>query len=324
MNMQLFRRLCGALVLMAVAGAALAQAYPNRPIRIIAPYPPGGTTDIVARAMAQRLGDALGQSVIVENKTGAGGLVGHDFVAKAAPDGYTLVLGNSASLAVSVSMYPNMPYDPNKDFAPITELAAGQLVVVAHPGLGVQTIPQLLELAKAKDGKLNAGLSALGSIHHLLTESMKSKAGVKWTNVPYKGSGPMLTDLVGGQTDFAFDNIPSALAFIKAGRLRGLAVSGTSRTPLLPELPTLIESGLPGVEGVAWHGLLAPAGTPRAIIDRLHAESVKILRSPEMKTYLAAQGLDAVGNTPEEFAAFIRDENTKWARVAKEAGAKIE
>jgi len=323
MKPRIVRRLFAA-ALLALAGAAVAQSYPNRPIKLIAPYPPGGTTDIVARAIGNKLSEALGQPVLVENKAGAGGLVGHDFVAKAAPDGYTLVLGNSASLAVGVSMYANMPYDPIKDFAPITELAAGQLVVVANPALNVQTIPQLIELAKAKKGKLNAGLSALGSIHHLLTESMKMKAGVQWTNVPYKGSGPMITDLIGGQTDFAFDNIPSSLAFIKAGKLRGLAVSGTTRTPLLPELPTLIESGLPGVEGVAWHGLLAPAGTPRAIVDRLNAECVKILRAPEMKAYLAAQGLDPVGNTPEEFAAFIRDENVKWAKVAKEANAKIE
>ena len=197
-------------------------------------------------------------------------------------------------------------------------------MLVAHPGLNVTNVAQLIELAKTKQGSLNAGLSAVGSIHHLLTESMKFKAGVKWTNVPYKGSGPMLTDLIGGQTDFAFDNIPSSLQFIKAGKLRGLAVSGTVRTPLLPDLPTLIESGLAGVEGVAWHGLLAPPGTPKAIIDRLHAEAVKVLRAPEMVTYLAGLGLDGIGNTPAEFAAFIRDENVKWAKVAKEAGAKIE
>ena len=323
MTSNFVRRLCAAMLLLA-AGGALAQAYPNRPIKLIAPYPPGGTTDIVARAVGNKLSEALGQPVVVENKTGAGGLIGHDFVAKAAPDGYTLLLGNSASLAVSVSMYAKMPYNPITDFAPITELAAGQLVLVAHPGLNVTNVAQLIELAKTKQGSLNAGLSAVGSIHHLLTESMKSKAGVKWTSVPYKGSGPMLTDLIGGQTDFAFDNIPSSLQFIKAGKLRGLAVSGTVRTPLLPDLPTLIESGLAGVEGVAWHGLLAPPGTPRAIIDRLHAEAVKILRAPEMVTYLAGLGLDGIGNTPEEFAAFIREENVKWARVAKEAGAKIE
>ena len=323
MTSNFVRRLCAAMLLLA-AGGALAQAYPNRPIKLIAPYPPGGTTDIVARAVGTKLSEALGQPVVVENRTGAGGLIGHDFVAKAAPDGYTLLLGNSASLAVSVSMYAKMPYNPITDFAPVTELAAGQLVLVAHPGLNVTNVAQLIELAKTKQGSLNAGLSAVGSIHHLLTESMKFKAGVKWTNVPYKGSGPMLTDLIGGQTDFAFDNIPSSLAFIKAGRLRGIAVSGTVRTPLLPDLPTLIESGLAGVEGVAWHGLLAPPGTPKAIIDRLHAESVKILRAPEMKTYLAGLGLDGIGNTPEEFAAFIRDENVKWAKVAKEAGAKIE
>ncbi|MBK7471289.1 MAG: tripartite tricarboxylate transporter substrate binding protein [Betaproteobacteria bacterium] len=323
MTSNFVRRLCAAMLLLA-AGGALAQAYPNRPIKLIAPYPPGGTTDIVARAVGNKLSEALGQPVVVENKTGAGGLIGHDFVAKAAPDGYTLLLGNSASLAVSVSMYAKMPYNPITDFAPITELAAGQLVLVAHPGLNVTNVAQLIELAKTKQGSLNAGLSAVGSIHHRLTESMKFTAGVKWTNVPYKGSGPMLTDLIGGQTDFAFDNIPSSLQFIKAGKLRGLAVSGTVRTPLLPDLPTLIESGLAGVEGVAWHGLLAPPGTPKAIIDRLHAEAVKVLRAPEMVTYLAGLGLDGIGNTPAEFAAFIRDENVKWAKVAKEAGAKIE
>ena len=323
MTSNFVRRLCAAMLLLA-AGGALAQSYPNRPIKLIAPYPPGGTTDIVARAVGNKLSEALGQPVVVENKTGAGGLIGHDFVAKAAPDGYTLLLGNSASLAVSVSMYAKMPYNPITDFAPITELAAGQLVLVAHPGLNVTNVAQLIELAKTKQGSLNAGLSAVGSIHHLLTESMKFKAGVKWTNVPYKGSGPMLTDLIGGQTDFAFDNIPSSLQFIKAGKLRGLAVSGTVRTPLLPDLPTLIESGLAGVEGVAWHGLLAPPGTPKAIIDRLPAEAVKVLRAPEMVTYLAGLGLDGIGNTPAEFAAFMRDENVKWAKVAKEAGAKIE
>ncbi|MBK8742527.1 MAG: tripartite tricarboxylate transporter substrate binding protein [Betaproteobacteria bacterium] len=213
MTSNFVRRLCAAMLLLA-AGGALAQSYPNRPIKLIAPYPPGGTTDIVARAVGTKLSEALGQPVVVENRTGAGGLIGHDFVAKAAPDGYTLLLGNSASLAVSVSMYAKMPYNPITDFAPITELAAGQLVLVAHPGLNVTNVAQLIDLAKTKAGSLNAGLSAVGSIHHLLTESMKSKAGVKWTSVPYKGSGPMLTDLIGGQTDFAFDNIPSSLAFM--------------------------------------------------------------------------------------------------------------
>jgi tripartite-type tricarboxylate transporter receptor subunit TctC len=312
------------MMLASFALVAGAQDYPNKPIRLIAPYPPGGTTDILARAIAAKLGDALGQPVVVENKTGAGGLIGHEFVAKAPPDGYTLVLGNSAALAVSVSLYPKMPYDPLTDFAPITELAAGQLVLVANPALNVKTVPQLIDLAKARQGKLNAGLSAVGSIHHLLTELMKSKAGVEWANVPYKGSGPMLVDLISGQTNFAFDNIPSALAFVKSGKLQAIAVSGRERTPLLPDVPTLEESGLAGVEGVAWHGLLAPAGTPKPIVDRLHAEVVKILRTPEMKTFLANQGLDAVGNTPEQFAAFIRAENVKWAKVAKEAGAKLE
>lgn len=323
-NVNIARHIC-AMILTALAGCALAQTYPNRPIKIIVAYPPGGVADIMARAIGVKLADALGQPMIVENKTGAGGLIGTEFAAKQAPDGYTLLLGNAASLAVSVSMYPKKtPYDPMKDFTPIAQLAAGPLVLVVNPALNVQNVPQLIELAKAKQGGLNAGVPAMGSFHYLLTELLKSRAGVVWTTVPYNGSSPMLFDLVGGQTHFAFDNIPSSIAFIKAGKLRGIAVSGTVRSPLLPELPTLVELGFPDLVGFGWFGLLAPAGTPKAIVDRLNAEAIKAVRTPEFRTYLASQALDPVGNTPEEFAAFIRDEIVKWTKVAKEAGARIE
>ncbi len=318
----------GALLAAAVFGlfsaAAFAGDYPDHTIRIIAPYPPGGTTDILARAIGQELSQVLKQSVIVDNRTGTGGMVGHDYVAKAAPDGYTLVLGNSAMLAVSVSLFPNLPYDPVKDFAPITEAAAGALVLVVRPTLGVKSLQELIALAKAKPGKLNAGLSAIGSMHHLTTEMVKTKAGVTWTNVPYKGSAPMLLDLLGGQTDFAFDNIPSALPYIKSGQLIPIAMTGTNRSDLLPDVPTMAQAGMPGVEALAWHGVLAPAGTPKPIIDRLHDEVVKILKKPDMVARLSSFGLEPVGNTPAEFLQFIRDENVKWAKIAKEANAKLE
>jgi tripartite-type tricarboxylate transporter receptor subunit TctC len=321
------QRLC-TLLAAAVFGffstVALAGDYPDHTIRIIAPYPPGGTTDLLARAIGQELSQALKQPVVVDNKAGTGGMVGHDYVAKSAPDGYTLVLGNSAMLAVSVSLFPNLPYDPVKDFAPITEAAAGALVLVVRPSLGVKSLQQLIALAKAKPGKLNAGLSAFGSMHHLTTEMVKTKAGVTWTNVPYKGSAPMLLDLLGGQTDFAFDNIPSALPHIQSGKLIAIAITGTNRSDLLPDVPTMAQAGMPGVEALAWHGVLAPAGTPKAIVDRLHDEIVKILKNPDMVARLSSFGLEPVGSTPEEFLQFIRDENVKWAKIAKEANAKLE
>jgi len=316
--------LTAAVLFAALSTAALAQAYPSKPIRMIAPYPPGGATDILARLVAQGLTESLGQPVIVENKAGANGQIGHDFVAKAAPDGYTLVLGNSAVLAVSVSMYDKLPFDPLKDFAPITLAAQGPLVFEINAAIPASNMQEFLAWAKQRGGKVNAGLAGLGAMHHLVTEMVKLQAGVQWTNVPYKGSAPMVLDLVGGQVDVGVDNIPSSLQLIKTGKLRALAVTSDQRTPLLPDVPTLAQAGVPGVVAAAWHGVLAPAGTPPEIVNRLNVEIVKILRSPETVAKLAGLGLDPVGSDPKTFADFIASENVKWAKVVKASGAKLE
>jgi len=316
--------LTAAVLFAALSTAALAQAYPSKPIRMIAPYPPGGATDILARLIAQGLTESLGQPVIVENKAGANGQIGHDFVAKAAPDGYTLVLGNSAVLAVSVSMYDKLPFDPLKDFAPITLAAQGPLVFEINAAIPASNMQEFLAWAKQRGGKVNAGLAGVGAMHHLVTEMVKLQAGVQWTNVPYKGSAPMVLDLVGGQVDVGVDNIPSSLQLIKTGKLRALAVTSEQRTPLLPDVPTLAQAGVPGVVAAAWHGVLAPAGTPPEIVNRLNVEIVKILRSPETVAKLAGLGLDPVGSDPKTFADFIASENVKWAKVVKASGAKLE
>jgi len=316
--------LTAAVLFAALSTAALAQAYPSKPIRMIAPYPPGGATDILARLVAQGLTESLGQPVIVENKAGANGQIGHDFVAKAAPDGYTLVLGNSAVLAVSVSMYDKLPFDPLKDFAPITLAAQGPLVFEINAAIPASNMQEFLAWAKQRGGKVNAGLAGVGAMHHLVTEMVKLQAGVQWTNVPYKGSAPMVLDLVGGQVDVGVDNIPSSLQLIKTGKLRALAVTSDQRTPLLPDVPTLAQAGVPGVVAAAWHGVLAPAGTPPEIVNRLNVEIVKILRSPETVAKLAGLGLDPVGSDPKTFADFIASENVKWAKVVKASGAKLE
>jgi len=316
--------LTAAVLVAALATGALAQSYPSKPIRMIAPYPPGGATDILARLIAQGLTESLGQPVIVENKAGANGQIGHDFVAKAAPDGYTLVLGNSAVLAVSVSMYDKLPFDPLKDYAPITLAAQGPLVFEINAAIPANSMQEFLAWAKQRGGKVNAGLAGVGAMHHLVTEMVKLQAGVQWTNVPYKGSAPMVLDLVGGQVDVGVDNIPSSLQLIRTGKLRALAVTSEQRTPLLPDVPTMAQAGVPGVVAAAWHGVLAPAGTPPEIVNRLNAEIVKILRSPETVAKLAGLGLDPVGSDPKTFADFIASENVKWAKVVKASGAKLE
>ncbi len=303
---------------------AAAQTYPNKPIRMIAPYPPGGATDIVARLVSQGLGEALGVPVVVENKAGANGQIGHDLVAKAPPDGYTLLLGNSAALAVSISMYDKLPYDPLKDYAPITLAAQGALVMSVNPSVPAKNVQEFLAWAKARNGKVSAGLAGVGAMHHLVTEQLKLQSKVDWINVPYKGSAPMVVDLLSGQVDFGIDNIPSSLPHIKAGKLRALAVTSAKRTPLLPDVPTLAEAGVPGIEAAAWHGVLAPAGTPPEIVAKLNAEIVKILKSPEMTKRLGDLGLDPIGSSPQAFSEFIVSENVKWAKVVKASGAKLE
>ena len=290
---------------------------------MIAPYPPGGATDILARLISQGLTESLGVPVVVENKAGANGQIGHEFVAKAPPDGYTLLLGNSAALAVSISMYDKLSYDPIKDYAPITLAAQGALVMVVNPNVPANTLQEFIAWGK-RSPKVSAGLAGVGAMHHLVTEQMKIQSGVNWINVPYKGSSPMLLDLLSGQVDFGIDNIPSSLPHIKAGKLKALAVTSAKRTPLLPDVPTLAEAGMPGIEAAAWHGVLAPAGTPPAIVAKLNADIVKILRSPEMTKRLADLGLDPIGSSPQQFADFIASENVKWAKVVKASGAKLE
>jgi tripartite-type tricarboxylate transporter receptor subunit TctC len=313
-----------ALCALAPFAPAHAQPYPTKPIRMIAPYPPGGATDILARLISQGLTESLGVPVVVENKAGANGQIGHEFVAKAPPDGYTLLLGNSAALAVSISMYDKLTYDPIKDYAPITLAAQGALVMIVNPNVPASNLQEFLAWARSRDGKVSAGLAGVGAMHHLVTEQMRLQSGVSWINVPYKGSAPMVMDVLSGQVDFGIDNIPSSLPHIKAGKLRALAVTSAKRTPLLPDVPTLAEAGMPGIEAAAWHGVLAPAGTPPAIVAKLNAEIVKILRSPEMTKRLADLGLDPIGSSPQQFADFIASENVKWARIVKASGAKLE
>jgi tripartite-type tricarboxylate transporter receptor subunit TctC len=306
-----------------IAGPVRAQTYPTRLIRLIAPYPPGGATDIVARLTAAAIGLNVRQTVLVDNRAGAGGLIGHELGAKAAPDGYTLLLGNSAMLAVSVSLYPQLPYNPITDFTPISLIAKGGLVLLVNPRVPAHNLTELVGFAKSRPGELNAGIASLGSIHHLLTETLKANTHAEWANVPYKGSAPMLLDLIAGQLDLAFDNISSALPYVRSGQLRALAVTSAERTSLLPETPTLRESGLP-IDGVSWHGILGPAGLPRDVVDVIHRSVVNMIQDTQNRARLAALGLDPVGSTPEEFAAFIAAENLRWAQIAKQSGARME
>jgi tripartite-type tricarboxylate transporter receptor subunit TctC len=316
------RLLAAALVL--ISPLALGQAnYPTRPVRLVVPFPAGGTTDIIARATAQKLSEAWGQQVIVDNRPGAAGNIGSELVAKAAPDGYTLLMGTVGTHAINPSLYAKMPYDHVKDFAPVILVAGVPNVLVVNPEVPVKSVPELIAYLKANPGKLNFASSGSGTSIHLSGELFKAMTGVQMTHVPYKGSAPALTDLVGGQVQLMFDNLPSSLAFIKAGKLRALAVTSTTRAPALPDVPTVAES-IPGFEASSWFGILAPAGTPPDIIAKINGEVAKWLATPEAKEKLTAQGANVAGSSPQDFAKHIQAETAKWAKVVKDSGAKVD
>jgi len=308
----------------ALAIGASAQPYPTKPIRLVVPFPAGGTTDVLARAAAQKLTETLGQPVVVDNRPGAGGNIGAELVAKSPPDGYTLLMGTVGTHAINPSLYPKMPYDHVRDFVPVILVAGVPNVLVINPALPVNSVQELIAYAKANPGKLNFASSGNGTSIHLSGELFKTMAGVQITHVPYKGSAPALQDLVGGQVQLMFDNLPSALALIKGGRLKALAVTSKERAPALPDVPTMTESGLPGFEASSWFGLLAPAGTPQPVVAKLNAEIAKWLASPEAKEKLLAQGANAAGGTPEDFTRHIAAETAKWQKVVKESGAKVD
>jgi tripartite-type tricarboxylate transporter receptor subunit TctC len=310
-------------LLTGAASGVHAQGYPNKPIRIVVPYPPGGFNDTLARTVGQKLNDAWGQPVVVDNKPGGGTLIGTDAVAKASPDGYTLLITPFA-FAVNPSIFKKLPYDPLKDFAPITLAAATPNLLVANASVPFNSLKELIASAKAKPGRLSYASTGTGSSNHLSMEKFKQMAGVDIVHVPYKGSAPAVTDLIGGQVDLMFDNIPNVLPHVKAGKLKVLAVTSPKRSSHVPEVPTVIEGGVPGYEVSVWFGIAAPAGTPEPIITKLNTEIVKVLNLPDVKEKFAAQGVDVVGSTPAEFAAHIKSQMATWDKVVKDAGVTPE
>jgi tripartite-type tricarboxylate transporter receptor subunit TctC len=310
-------------LLFALAGAVLAQPYPSRAVRIVVPFPPGGTSDILARTIGARLSEPLGQPVVVDNRPGAGGNIAAEHVAKSAPDGYTLIMGTS-SLAISQSLYRKLSYDLLRDFAPIIQAVNYANLLVAHPSTGFSSVGDLISAAKAKPGALSYGTAGNGTPPHMTGELFKAYTGVDIQHIPYKGGAPAIADLIAGQIPLMFDNVPPLLPHVRSGRIRALAVTSLARNPVLPDVPSLHELGLKDFDAVGWNGLLAPAGTPRAVVDRIHAEVTRILRIPEVRDGLTAQGADVVGNTPEQFAAWIRAEVKRWADVVRVSGAKVD
>jgi len=307
-----------------VASAALPQDYPSRPIRMIVPFPAGGTADLLARQIGQTMGEALRQQVVIENRTGAGGNIGADLAAKAKPDGYTLLMGTVSTHAINPNLYPNMPYDPVKDFAPVAMVARMPNLLVLHPSVPAANVAELIALAKARPGTLAFASAGNGTTQHLAGELFKKMAGVDMIHVPYKGNAPAVTDLVGGQVQVMFDNIPVSLQQVRAGKLRALAVTGPARSPVLPQLPTVAEAALAGYNITSWFGLYAPSGTSPQIIERLNREANKALSSVPIRRRLTDQGIEPAGGTPGQFAEFMRAELVKWGKIVRESGARVE
>jgi len=313
-----------ALAAMVVTAApALGQAYPTKPIRIVAPSTPGDAPDVIARLVADKLSVALGQQVVVDNKPGAGGVVGSESVAKSPADGYTLIMGNAGSHGINAAVYSKLPYDIQRDFAPVSQVAIAPNVMVINPSIPANSVAEFIAYAKGQPGRLSYASGGNGSSAHMSMELFKSMAGIDVQHIPYKGSSPALTDLIGGQVAVFIGNMPPTVPHIKAGKLRALAVTTRSRSALMPELPTIADT-LPGYETVAWFGVLAPAGTPPDIVNKLSVEIGKIARSPEMREKLVAMGAEPVGGTPEEFKAVIDRDIAKWKPLAQKVGIKVD
>jgi tripartite-type tricarboxylate transporter receptor subunit TctC len=315
------KTMLAACLITAAAPFAWAQDYPQKPIKMITPYPPGGPTDVLARAVSQKLSEKLGQPIIIDNRPGASGMIGADMVAKAPGDGYTL-LANASIHVINPSLYKTPPYDAIKDFAPVGQIAEVPLVLVVSPALGVKTVRELIAKAKAKP--LNFASSGNGSAPHLAGEGFKIATGSDMQHIPYKGSGPAVTDLIGGQVDLMFDSLPSSMPHIKSGRIIAIAVTTKKRSGALPDVPTVAESGVPGFDVSTWYGIWAPASTPPAIVHRVSADLAAVVRTPEVRARLAELGAEPVGSTPEEFTAYNRTELTKWAKIVKDSGAKVD
>jgi tripartite-type tricarboxylate transporter receptor subunit TctC len=325
MNAILIRTLAlGAALVVGLASAATAQTYPNRAIRMIAPFPAGGLVDVLARAVGEELAKSLGQPFIVENRPGAGGNIGADIVAKADPDGYTLLMTSPGIQSINEFLYKSMPFDPDKAFAPISLVADMSMLVVVHPKVGVKTLEGLVAYARANPGKLNFGSAGIGTTGHLGQALLTHVAKINLTHVPYRGAAPSVTDLIAGQIDGVVDNPPTVIAHIRAGTIIPLAVAAKERLSLLPDVPSAAEAGLPGWQASSWFGVAAPAGTPSDIIKRLHAEIVKAVQAPSMQRFTSQSGARMVGSTPDEFAKLIVDERRKWGEIVKSANISAE
>ncbi len=305
-------------------GAAFAQAFPAKPVRIVVPFPPGGGTDIGTRILAQKLSEAWGQSVVIENKGGAAGIVGTEFVAKAAPDGYTLMMGNIGTHAINVSLYKKLPYDPVRDFAPISHIAGLPLFLLVHPSVPANSTTDLVALLKSRPGQFDYSSSGSGGSMHVAAELFKSMAGVRIVHIPYKGGGPAVADLIAGQVKISFATVLETLGHVKSGRVRALAVTSSRRSLAAPEFPTVAESGLPGYESTSWLALFAPAGTPREIVARVSADAARVMNTPEVRERFVAQGADPIGSTSEQLAAVLARDIAKYAKVMRDSGTQPE
>jgi tripartite-type tricarboxylate transporter receptor subunit TctC len=314
--------MAGLALAAALTIAAQAQNYPAHPITLIVPYSAGGGNDVLARGVAEPMGKVLGENIVIENHGGAGGSIGTRQVAKSAPDGYTLGLGGTGTLAIDPTLYPKGGYDPRKDFAPVGLIATSPLIILVNPSLPVKNVQELIAYAKKQPGKINYASAGRGSGIHLGTVLFADTAGIDIVHVPYKGSGPALTDLIGGHVAIYFSSLPPAIGLIKSGQVRALGVTGLKRSPIFPDVPTVAEQGLPGFEAVLHYGIVAPAGTPKPVIDKLNAALRKSLESPELRKRLATEGAEPLPTTPEEYAADIDREETKWSAVLKKVGDK--